>query len=240
MHEIPDYRPWRILSSNKAVDGQAPPPRCAFIFDTLRKNYSHQSATGKLFHRSTNPYSRVQLKCDDTRWRPGGEVKVKLVNGVGSQYPSHFLGTWCIQHYHRWCAHLGCQQSTELTPPADLNGFVRFAERRNLVSARVPFTSQTQSTNKCRVLLRCISLLISCYMFLLNCHHQGANNYITKTYSNKMVLQFLRISKCTYYSCNLKYYKMLILNCYKIMVAFAVDNCLLASWFLVLQTYIAL
>jgi hypothetical protein len=27
---------------------------------------------------------------------------------------------------------------TELTPPADLNGLVRFAERRNLVSARVP------------------------------------------------------------------------------------------------------
>jgi len=25
--------------------------------------------------------------------------------------------TWCIQHYYRWCAHLGCQQSTELTPP---------------------------------------------------------------------------------------------------------------------------
>jgi hypothetical protein len=43
-------------------------------------------------------------------------VKGKLANGVGSQYPSHYLGTWCIQHYYRWCAHLGCQQSTELTP----------------------------------------------------------------------------------------------------------------------------
>jgi len=30
------------------------------------------------------------------------------------------------------------QQSTERTPIADLNGLVRFAERRNLVSARVP------------------------------------------------------------------------------------------------------
>jgi hypothetical protein len=28
--------------------------------------------------------------------------------------------------------------SAELTPTADLNGFVRFAERRNLYSARVP------------------------------------------------------------------------------------------------------
>jgi len=32
---------------------------------------------------------RVQLKCDDTRWRTGGEVKGKLVNGVCSQYPSY-------------------------------------------------------------------------------------------------------------------------------------------------------
>ena len=31
----------------------------------------------------------------------GGEVKGKLANIVGSQYPSHYLGTWCIQHYHR-------------------------------------------------------------------------------------------------------------------------------------------
>ena len=64
-------------------------------------------------------------------------MKGKLANWVGSQYPSHYLGTCCIQHYYRWWAHLGCQQSTELTPPADLNGLVRFAERRNLVSARV-------------------------------------------------------------------------------------------------------
>jgi hypothetical protein len=59
---------------------------------------------------------RLQLKCDGTRWRTGAEVKGKLANGVGSQYPSHYLGTWCIQHYYRWCAHLGCQMSTELTP----------------------------------------------------------------------------------------------------------------------------
>jgi hypothetical protein len=29
---------------------------------------------------------RVQLKCDGTRWRTGGEVKGKLAKGVGSQY----------------------------------------------------------------------------------------------------------------------------------------------------------
>ena len=51
----------------------------------------------------------VQMKCDGTRWRTGGEMKGKLANTMGSQYPSHYLGTWCIQDYYRWCAHLGCQ-----------------------------------------------------------------------------------------------------------------------------------
>jgi hypothetical protein len=45
-------------------------------------------------------YSRVQLKRDGTRRRTGEEVKGKLANGVGSQYYSHYLGTWCIQHYY--------------------------------------------------------------------------------------------------------------------------------------------
>jgi hypothetical protein len=40
---------------------------------------------------------RVQFKCDGTRWRTGGEVRGKLANGVGSQYSSHYLVTWCIQ-----------------------------------------------------------------------------------------------------------------------------------------------
>ena len=50
---------------------------------------------------------KVRLKCDGTRWRTGGEVNWKLANGVCSQYSSHYLKTWCIQHYYRWCAHLG-------------------------------------------------------------------------------------------------------------------------------------
>ena len=41
-------------------------------------------------------------------WRPPADLN-GLENAVGSQYPSHYLGTWCIQHYYRWCAHLGCQ-----------------------------------------------------------------------------------------------------------------------------------
>jgi hypothetical protein len=46
--------------------------------------------------------SRLQLKCDVTRWHTEGEVKGKLTFAVGSHYPSHYLGTRCIQHYYRW------------------------------------------------------------------------------------------------------------------------------------------
>jgi hypothetical protein len=51
---------------------------------------------------------RLQLKCDGTWWSTG-EVKGKMANGVGSQYSSYYLGTWCIQHCCRRCSHLGCQ-----------------------------------------------------------------------------------------------------------------------------------
>ena len=70
-------------------------------------NRSHKTAPSS---GVTDAWScRLQLKCDGTRWRTGGEVKGKLVNGMGSQNSSHYLGTWCIQHYYRWCAHLSCQ-----------------------------------------------------------------------------------------------------------------------------------
>jgi len=88
----------------------------------------------------------LQLKCDGTRWRAGGEVKEKLANGVGSQYFSHYFGTWCIQHYYRWCAQLGCQQSTELKSLADLNGLVRFAERLKSGFCACAITFQLTST----------------------------------------------------------------------------------------------
>ena len=84
------------------------------------------------------PYGRLQLKCDGTRWRTGGEVKGKLANGVGSQYPLLYLGTWCIQHYYRWWHTSATSSRLNWRPPPDLNGLVRFAVRRNLVSVRVP------------------------------------------------------------------------------------------------------
>jgi len=79
------------------------------------------------------------LKCDRARWRTGGELKGKLSNAVGSHtlHATSEHGVSSITTAD--AAYLGCQQSTELTPPlADLNGLVRCAERRNLVSAHVP------------------------------------------------------------------------------------------------------
>jgi hypothetical protein len=69
--------------------------------------YTRARSAPRIAASSSDAWCRVQLKCDGTRWRTGGEVKGKLANGVGSQYPLHHLGTWCTQHYYRWCAHLG-------------------------------------------------------------------------------------------------------------------------------------
>jgi len=35
-------------------------------------------------------------------WRPPADLNGQA-NAVGSQYSSHYLRTWCIQHYYRWC-----------------------------------------------------------------------------------------------------------------------------------------
>ena len=69
-------------------------------------------------------------------------MKGKLANGAGSQY-SHAISERSVSSITQADAHTSAaKQSTELTPPpTDLNGLVRFGERRNLVSARVPSRS---------------------------------------------------------------------------------------------------
>jgi hypothetical protein len=80
---------------------------------------------------------RVQLKRDGTQWRTGREVKGKLANGVGSQYPS-------LPRNVVYPALLTLTRTPRLPvvdwtdAPDDLNGLIRFAERQNLVSALVP------------------------------------------------------------------------------------------------------
>ena len=102
---------------------------------------------------------RLQLKYDGTRWRTGGKVTGKPANGVGSQYSSHYLGTWCIQHYYRWCTHLSCQRSTELTSP------VRFKWTR-------PFHRKTKSGFcACAITFQLVSMILNgMHGFLLSYH----------------------------------------------------------------------
>jgi len=59
---------------------------------------------GKQKERQSVSYTVIlQLECVWNVTSHGdareGEVKEKMANGVGSQYSSHYLGTWCIQHY---------------------------------------------------------------------------------------------------------------------------------------------
>ena len=68
----------------------------------------------------------------------GGEVKGKLMNGVGSQYP-HTTWERGVSSISNADTHTSAASSRmNWLPPADLNGLVRFGERRNVVSARVP------------------------------------------------------------------------------------------------------
>ena len=98
---------------------------------------------------------RLQLKCDGTRWRTRGEVKGKLANGVGSRYPSHYLGTRCIQHHHRRCARLGPPAVNWTDAPhwADLNGLVRFARKTKSGFCACAITFRLASTDILRVVI---------------------------------------------------------------------------------------
>jgi len=65
-------------------------------------------------------------------------VKGKLADGVGSQY-RHTTSEHGVSSFTTADAHTSAVSSRlNRRPTAELNGLVRFAERRNLVSARVP------------------------------------------------------------------------------------------------------
>ena len=83
---------------------------------------------------------RVETESGGTRKRTGGEVKGKKANGGGSQQS-------CTVSDTVYPALLPLIRTPRLPAadwtdtPADINGLVRFAERPNLVSARVPSRS---------------------------------------------------------------------------------------------------
>jgi len=119
---------WNVMTHGDAREGK------------WRGNWRMQCVASTLHTTSEHGVSsiRIRLKCDDTRWRTGGELKGKLANGVGS--PVLFT----LPRNVVYPALLPLMRTPRLPvvdwtdTPADLNGLVRFAERRNLVYARVP------------------------------------------------------------------------------------------------------
>ena len=81
-----------------------------------------------------------------------GKWRRKLVNAVGSQYPSHYLGAWCIRHYCRWCVCLGCQYSTELTPSCRFKWTCPFCQKTKSGFCTCAITFQLASTKNWAVI----------------------------------------------------------------------------------------
>ena len=84
-------------------------------------------------------------------------MKGKLANGVGSQY-SHATSERGLSSIMQADAHTSAV-SSRTDAPTDLNGLVRFGERRNLVSARVPSRSARAITTLVWLLCRVMTLL---------------------------------------------------------------------------------
>ena len=88
-----------------------------------------------------------------------GKWRGQLANAVGSQYPSHYLGTWCIQHYYRWYARLGCQQSTELTPTGRFKWTRPFRPKDEIWFLRVCHHISARLNVVCRDVLSLLELV---------------------------------------------------------------------------------
>jgi hypothetical protein len=103
---------------------------------TVMGNYKGRNCRTDGGSRSLRNVWGVLLKCDGRRWRTGGEVNRPRVDGVGRllfTLPRNMVYPALLPPMRT--PRLPVVDWTDAL--ADLNGFVRFAERRNLVSARV-------------------------------------------------------------------------------------------------------
>jgi hypothetical protein len=75
-----------------------------FLLDPYM-NQPKPPVTRKGYHTVVDCIWNVMAHSDarEGKWRGNWEM-----DWVAST-PSCYLGTWRIQHYYRWCAHLGCQ-----------------------------------------------------------------------------------------------------------------------------------
>jgi hypothetical protein len=81
--------------------------------------------------------SRVQLKCDDTRWHTGREVKGKLTNGVVAS-TLHTTSEHVVSSITTADAHTSAASSWLNWRPRQFKWTRPIRRKRNLVSARVP------------------------------------------------------------------------------------------------------
>jgi hypothetical protein len=100
----------------------------------MPRREDHEVHKDMWWHWIKKKLCRVQFKCDGTRWRTEGET------GEWSGYPVLFTLPQNIVNPELLplMRKAGLPVVDWTDAPADLNGLVHFAERRNLVSARVP------------------------------------------------------------------------------------------------------
>jgi hypothetical protein len=89
--------------------------------------------------------SRVQLNCDGTPWRTGGEVKGKLANGVGSQY-SHAASEHGASSITAADAHISAASSRLNWRPCHFKWTSQFRRKTKSGFCACAITFQTQST----------------------------------------------------------------------------------------------
>ena len=102
-HKILSPPPTTQTSSRALFVFTYPPSTMLILFWTQKQYGFTKQTKGKDVIRVDSIWNVMEhADVRDGKWRGNWR------NGVGSQYSSHYLGTWCIQHYQRWCAHHGC------------------------------------------------------------------------------------------------------------------------------------
>jgi hypothetical protein len=132
-------RPGRCLKEKKSLLRRQFQPE----FLTVQRS-SWMTILTELTHYNVVHKGRVQLKRDGTRWRTGGEVKGKLVNGVGSQY-SHTTSEHGVSGITTADAHTSVVSSRLNWSPSRFKWTSLFRRKMKSGFCACAITFQTQS-----------------------------------------------------------------------------------------------
>jgi len=135
----------RCIVMDLRMTGQCPQETKTYAHGIIIYNYPNMKRIfiRKLLYTTTNKVRPI--------WKEGVTSEVESTWNLmahGDAREGKWRGNWRMQwvsstlhttsEHYRWCTHLGCPVVDWTDDPADLNGLVRFTERRNVVSARVP------------------------------------------------------------------------------------------------------